>query len=245
MAVEEGAVDPGGAGDAGDADLVAVVDRVAEGFEDALAAARRSRLVVRRPWLGSWRAGRVSVVVMRCAPGGGRAGVGGRGMPRMTVRWRRTTATACVDLVAFVGGEVVEAGADPGDETADPGDLLLGGGGFGAGPVVEVGGGEQSFPVAEQVIEVGLQVGQVGDVGAEVVAAGAAEPERAGVAAGFDVGRFGADPERDGDLADGAAGVFGVEQWLGRRARSGCRAGRTACAATRSTASRRRVSPTR
>ena len=59
-----------------------------------------------------------------------------------------------------------------------------------------------------------MQVGQVGDVGAEVVAAGAAEPERAGVAAGLDVGRLGADPEGDGDLADGAAGVFGVEQLL-------------------------------
>ena len=60
-----------------------------------------------------------------------------------------------------------------------------------------------------------MQVGQVGDVGAEVVAAGAAEPERAGAAAGFDVGRFGADAERDGDLTDGAAGVFGVQQRLG------------------------------
>lgn len=46
-----------------------------------------------------------------------------------------------------------------------------------------------------------------------MVAAGAAEPERAGVAAGFHVGGFGAD--REGDLADGAAGVFGVEQLLG------------------------------
>ena len=87
--------------------------------------------------------------------------------------------------------------------------------GLGACPVVEIGGGEQAFPVAQQVVEVGVQVGQVGDVGAEVVAAGAAEPERAGAAAGFDVGRFGADAERDGDLADGAAGVFGVEQRLG------------------------------
>lgn len=55
------------------------------------------------------------------------------------------------------------------------------------------------------------QVGQVGHVGAEVVAAGAAEPERTGPTAGFDVGWFGADAERDGDLADGVAGVFGVQ----------------------------------
>ena len=45
-----------------------------------------------------------------------------------------------------------------------------------------------------------MEVGQVGDVGAEVVAAGAAEPERAGAASGVDVGRFGADTERDGEF---------------------------------------------
>ena len=88
--------------------------------------------------------------------------------------------------------------------------------------------GEKAFAVAQQVVEVGLQVGQVGDVGAEVVAAGAAEPERAGPAAGFDVGRFGAHAERDGDLAEGPAGVFGVEQGLGAAARCGCRGGRIA-----------------
>src|SRR5262249_44740752 len=67
---------------------------------------------------------------------------------------------------------------------------------------------------AQQVVEVGVQVGQVGDVGAEVVAAGAAEPERAATASGLDVGRLGADTERDGDLADGAASVLGVQQRL-------------------------------
>ena len=101
------------------------------------------------------------------------------------------------------------------DQPADAGDLLLRGHGLGACPVVEVGGGEQPFAVAQQVVEVGVQVGQVGDVGAEVVAAGAAEPVGAGVAAGLDVGRFGAHAERDDDLADGAAGVFGVQQRLG------------------------------
>jgi hypothetical protein len=48
-----------------------------------------------------------------------------------------------------------------------------------------------------------------------VVAAGAAEPVGAGAAARFDVGGFGADSERDGDLADGTAGTFGVEQGFG------------------------------
>ena len=105
----------------------------------------------------------------------------------------------------------------------------LGGGGVGARPLVDaVDGGGEPFPGAQQVIEVGGQVGQVGDVGAEVVAAGAAEPERAGAAAGGDVGRLGAGAVGDGDLADGVAGVLGVQQGAARPARSGCRAGRTA-----------------
>ncbi|WP_159395465.1 hypothetical protein [Streptomyces albireticuli] len=45
-------------------------------------------------------------------------------------------------------------------------------------------------------------------------AAQAAEPQRAGVAAGGDVGRFAADPVRGGDLADRAADVLGVQQAL-------------------------------
>ena len=53
------------------------------------------------------------------------------------------------------------------------------GGGVGAGPVVHpVDGGGQSFAGAQQIVEVCLQVGQERDVGAEVVAAGAAEPDR-------------------------------------------------------------------
>ena len=89
------------------------------------------------------------------------------------------------------------------------------GSGFGARPLVDIGGGEHPFPVAEQVVEVGVQVGEVGDVGAEVVAADAAEPVGAGVPAGCDVGRLGAGAVGHGDLADGAAGVLGVEQRLG------------------------------
>ena len=48
-----------------------------------------------------------------------------------------------------------------------------------------------------------------------MITAGAAEPERAGVPAGLDVGRLGADTERDSDFADGPAGVFGIEELLG------------------------------
>ena len=142
-------------------------------------------------------------------------------------------------VTADDGDGVVDAGAlgvvelgdvafDAVDQPPDPGDLLLGGGGVGAGPVVDpVDGGGQPFAGAQQVVEVGLQVGQVGDVGAEVVAARAAEPDRAGAAAGFDVGRFGAGAVGDGDLADGVAGVLGFQQRRARRARSGCRAGRS------------------
>ena len=99
-----------------------------------------------------------------------------RGMPRVTVRWRRTAVTACSIWLRVVGGEVVEIGGDSGDEPADPGDLLGRGRGLGSCPVVDIGAGQELFPVAEQVVEVGVQVGEVGDVGAEVVAAGAAEP---------------------------------------------------------------------
>ncbi|MFE0156851.1 hypothetical protein ACFWY5_57670 [Nonomuraea sp. NPDC059007] len=95
------------------------------------------------------------------------------------------------------------------------GDLLVRWHRLGSGPSLDVGGCAQAFAVAEQVVEVCLQVGQVGDVGAEMVAAHAAEPERAGVHAGFDVARLAADAEGDDDFAGGAAGVFGVQQRLG------------------------------
>src|SRR6185369_12776582 len=118
-----------------------------------------------------------------------------------------------VDLRAFGGGELVQAGFHPADEVADPADLLLGRGGVGAGPVVgAVEGGDEAFTGAWQVIEVGGQVGQVGGVGAEVVAAGAAEPRWAGPAGGLHVGWFGAAAVGDGDLADGVAVVGGLQQ---------------------------------
>ena len=109
--------------------------------------------------------------------------------------------------------EVRDVGFDAVNQSSDPSDFLVGRGGVGAGPVVDpVDGGGQSFPGAQQIVEVGLQVGQERDVGAEVIAADAAEPDRAGSAAGFDVGRFGACAVGDGDLADGVAGAFGFQQ---------------------------------
>ena len=52
----------------------------------------------------------------------------------------------------------------------------------------------------------------MGGVGAEVGAAGAAVPERAGVPAGGHVARLGADPEWHRDPADLFAGRVGVRQ---------------------------------
>ena len=115
------------------------------------------------------------------------------------------------DLGSLLWGQVVQGGLDPVDEPADAGDLLRCGHGVGACPLVQAGRGGQPFPGAEQVIKVGGQVRQVGGVGPEVVAAGAAKPVGAGVAAGLDVGRLGAAAERHGDLADGAAGMLGVQ----------------------------------
>src|SRR5262245_7773602 len=94
-----------------------------------------------------------------------------------------------VDLGALGAGQLVQAGLDPADELPDPADLLGGGGGIGAGPVIDSrDGGPEPFAGAHQVVKVSGQVGQVGDVGAEVVAAGAPEPDRAGAASGLHVG---------------------------------------------------------
>ncbi len=60
-----------------------------------------------------------------------------------------------------------------------------------------------------------MQVGQVGHIGAEVVATGATEPVGAGVTAGLHVGRFGADPKRHDHFTEHSAGVLGVQQRLG------------------------------
>ena len=232
VAVEEAAVDPGGAGDGGHADLGAVGGAAVERGEDALAAARavgvaavahRLGPAARRCGRGGVRAAGDGGGVHAVASGAvsGRAGAAARtvGRPSGTgwaARWRRTTATASSIWARSAGVESGDVTVDAVDQPSDPGDLLGGGGGVGAGPLVDpVDGGGEPFAGAQQVVEVGGQVGQVGDVGAEVVAAGAAEPDRAGAAAGLDVGRFGAAAVGDGDVADGVAGVLGVQQGVG------------------------------
>jgi hypothetical protein len=67
---------------------------------------------------------------------------------------------------ALLGGEVVDPGLDPRDQRTDAADLLLGGHGLSPGPLVELGACEQALTVSKQVVEIGLQVREVGDVGA-------------------------------------------------------------------------------
>jgi hypothetical protein len=57
-----------------------------------------------------------------------------------------------VDLLAFGGGQVFQAGLDAGNEAPDRGDLLAGGDGLGSCPLVDLGCGQDPFSVAEQVI---------------------------------------------------------------------------------------------
>ncbi|MGH9158004.1 MAG: hypothetical protein ACRD1K_19695 [Acidimicrobiales bacterium] len=95
---------------------------------------------------------------------------------------------------------------------------------------------------AAKAIEYSLLAGERAAAG--VVAAGTAEPERAGSAPGGDVGRLGAHAEGNRDLAQGPPGVLGVEQGL-RRPPDAVAVRSKARAVTRSTACRRRGSPTR
>jgi hypothetical protein len=78
-----------------------------------------------------------------------------------------------VDAGAVVRAQAGDVAFDAADELPDDGDLLIGGCRLVACPCVDAGGGGEPFAGAEQVIEVGGQVGEVGGVGAEVVAAGA------------------------------------------------------------------------
>ena len=171
--VEEGAVHRGGAGDAGHADLGAVGGGAVERGDDALAAAggvglaacaSSPRSAGSPPWAGQGLAAG-HAVAFACEV---RAGWRTTGMPRVTARCLRTTVTASSMLGAVVRvAEPGDVAFDAADELPDAGDLLLGGGGVGAGPLVDAAdGGGEPFAGAQQVIEVGGQVGEVGDVGA-------------------------------------------------------------------------------
>jgi hypothetical protein len=97
-------------------------------------------------------------------------------------------------------------------QPTDAVDLCVAGSGLDAGPFFEFGGGGDAFTVRQQLVEVGAEFGEVGDVGAEVSAAGAAEPEWAGAAPCPDVAGFGAVAERHRDLADPLPGSVAVQE---------------------------------
>ncbi len=150
-----------------------------------------------------------------------------------------------VDRGVLGVAELGDVAFDPVDEPPDASDFFLRRRGVGACPVIDpVDDGGEALAAAQQIVEVSGEVRQVGDVGAEMVAAGAAEPDGACAAAGGDVGRLAAPAVGDGDLADRVAGPFIVQQVPDVApdplpCRSNC------IAATLSTASRRRSSPIR
>lgn len=127
------------------------------------------------------------------------------------------------DLRAVLDGHLVEVGADAVDEPVDPADLLLRGHGPGTGPLFGFERGHQPFPAAQQVGEVGPEVGEAGHVGGEVLAAQAPEPEWARVPTRRDVRGFAAHPVRSGAFPDRAAYVLGVQQTLAPRSAASVR----------------------
>jgi hypothetical protein len=98
-------------------------------------------------------------------------------------------------VVAFVVGHRGELGADAGDDVLEGVDLV------GEVSRDELGDvqGSRGFAVCLECPDVVLDCGEEGGVGSVEAAAGALKPDRALAAAGFDVGRFGAVAERDGD----------------------------------------------
>ncbi len=95
-----------------------------------------------------------------------------------------------VDLGSLLGGKLAEVLLDTVDEVLQPTDLGMGRHGLGLGPLLQVDRGEHSLAILEQVVQVCLEIGQVGDVGAEMVADDAPEPVGAGAAAGTSTESF-------------------------------------------------------
>lgn len=138
-----------------------------------------------------------------------------RGMPSITGRLRRTSATASsIWARSSSDRQVVQVSLDPVDQAADAADFLFGGHGLAAGPAVGLEGRHEPLAAAEQIREVTLEVGKVSDVGAEVVTADTAEPDRATLAAGRDVVRLQTDAVGRSHFPDGPPHVFGVQHPL-------------------------------
>src|SRR5260370_5776513 len=109
-------------------------------------------------------------------------------------------------------GKVLDVGLDAADQLPQLGDLFLARGELGFGPVLKVGGGLDPFPVGEQLLQVGLQLGQVGRVAAEMPAAQAGQLLVACPPPCLDVRRLGADPQRDRHLPDAPPGMLVGQQ---------------------------------
>ena len=142
--------------------------------------------------------------VASCGPDGGHAEADG--LPGGADRGH-----GLPDLRPVGVAEVVQVGSDPADQLPE-GDLLVGRGSVGACPGLQVGSGVQAFPVGQQLLEVALQLGQVGRVAAEVPAAGVHVLVGQAWRPALTLERLGAHPERDGDLADAHAGVLVGQQ---------------------------------
>ena len=174
VTVEEAAVDSGGAGDAGDADLGAVGWARVEGGDDALPAAGGvglAPLLSRRSAVPRGRVGGHAGPPWRRS-----GGVRTLGMPRVTARCRRIVATA---WSTWARSAAVKRSRSPLIRVINRRIRVIScwTGWRRRGPSRRRRRWRrEAFPGAEQVVEVGGQVGQVGHVGAEVVAAGAAEP---------------------------------------------------------------------
>jgi hypothetical protein len=177
--VDERHVGSGGAGDSGGADLGAFCGGTVECGGDALAAPEGVGLAAFQHGLGLGGIHAVASGISVCGCAGAEAGYAeGDSVSGAATAHHRD---GFVDLGALSVVKAGEVALDLGDQVPHPRDLLLRGGGVGTGPFIGAGdGGGQSLPPPEQVLEVGLQVGREGDVGAEMVAARAAEPDRAG-----------------------------------------------------------------
>ena len=79
---------------------------------------------------------------------------------------------------------------------------------FARAQILDVRGGEKAFPVGDELLEVRFELGEVRGVASEVSAPDAGELVGTCVAAGLDIGWFGADAERYRDLPYPQSGMF-------------------------------------
>ena len=134
-------------------------------------------------------------------------------VPSIRARVGAQHAEQLEQLGSLAGRQLVERALAGADQGADGADLRVGRDRLRARPLSELRDGDPE-PLAglEQPFEVGVEVGQVRGVGAEVLAAEALVAERAVRAERSDVVLLGAVPERDRDPADLLAQPLGLDQ---------------------------------